>query len=248
MKYLVISFICLVAAIMEWNLLSMWRADKSFAYGKNLDSVQHFADAYQYLQNAVTTNPNEPTFRDELAYNQATLASAIWQQIETSSQSGVATVSAQQKLAIKIPQLGASTADLVTAAIDNSNKVIDTSPNILTFWKTRTKTFYQLATIDPKYTLDALTSIQQAAKLAPTDAKVHYNLGILYGRAGQTSLAIQTLKDTTQLKPDYRDAFYGLGLYYKEVGDLKNARTQMSYILAHIGPDDPAQKFLDENK
>lgn len=160
----------------------MWLADRDFAYGKNLDSVSHYVEAYPYLKNAVDRHPSEPTFRDELSYNESVLASAA---IKT------ATDSAKQ---------------LANAAISDSNIVIETSPNSMPFWKTRTRVFYQLATIDPKYNLEALTAIEKAADLAPTDAKVHYNLGILLAKTGQTKAAIQAFEETIKMKPDYNDA------------------------------------------
>lgn len=224
MKYFLISIICILASWLLVNLVVMWQADKNFAYGKNLDGVQHYTDAYNYLTSAVEANPDEPTFRDELSYNQAVIASAL---VHT------ATASAQQ---------------LITQAIENSNKVVETSPNAMPFWKTRTKVFYQLATIDNKYYLDALSAIKKASELAPTDAKVFYNLGILYGRVGQIKNAIATLEETIKMKADYRDAYYALGLYYKESGNIQKARATMNQILSKIGPDAETQKWLEENK
>lgn len=223
MKYFLISIVCILASWFLVGLAVMWQADKKFAYGKNLDGIQRFTDAYSYLTGAVELNPDEPTFRDELSYNQAVLALAL---IHT------ATASAQQ---------------LVTQAIENSNKVVETSPNSMPFWKTRTKVFYQLATIDDKYYLEALSAIKRASELAPTDAKVSYNLAILYGRVGQVKNAIATLEETIKMKEDYRDAYYALGLYYKETGDTKKARVTMEKIIQKIGPDAQAQKWLEEN-
>lgn len=202
----------------------MWHADKDFAYGKNLDSVSHFTEAYPYLKNAVDANPNEPTFRDELAYNEAVLASNTF---------STATESARL---------------LANEAIQNSNKVVEDSPNSMPFWKTRTRVFYQLASIDPKFYLEALAAIQHAAKLAPTDAKVHYNLGLLLGKTGQIKEAEKVLEETIAMKIDYRDAYYALGLYYQQDKNLPKAREQMELILKRIGPDKEAQKWLEENK
>jgi tetratricopeptide (TPR) repeat protein len=137
---------------------------------------------------------------------------------------------------------------LANEAINNSNKVVEDFPNSMPFWKTRTRVFYQLASIDPKFAFEALAAIQKAADLAPTDAKVHYNLGILLGRTNQIKAAEQVLEDTIAMKVDYRDAYYALGLYYQQEKNLPKAREQMELILKRIGPDKDAQKWLDENK
>lgn len=224
MKYFLISLILIVAAVFELNLVSMWTADKDYAYGKNLDSINHYVEGYNYLKRAVDRNPNEPTFRDELAANEAILAAAAMSS---------ATDSAKQ---------------LAAAAIADSNLVVAAEENSMPFWKTRTRVFYSLGQIDSKYYLDALAAITRASQLAPTDAKVHYNLGILLGRTGQTQAAIKTFQETIALKPDYRDAYYALALYYEQTGDLPLARATMEQIVAKIGPDPEALKWLDSHK
>lgn len=227
MKYFLVSLISLVGLILEWNLFSMWQADRDFAYGKNLDSVQHFADAYPFLTAAVSRNPSEPTFRDELSYNEAVLASSL----------SLASGSAQENVR-----------ELVDQAIRDSDIVVNASPAVMPFWKTRTRVFYQLGSLDPKYFAQALSAIQKAASLAPTDAKVHYNLGILLGKNGKTTAAIKAFEETIFMKPDYRDAYYALALYYNQAGDKQKARETMQQILSKIGPDETAQKWLEENK
>lgn len=201
-----ISVIGFIGLLMELSLWSMWNADKAYALGKNYDSVQQYVVAYPLLVESVSSNPGEPTFRDELAYNQAVLAAALNTELKSSSNSAIATLSAEEKMAIVVPQLGVSTADLISQAVSNSNQVVSDSPNSLPFWKSRTKTFYQLGTIDAKYNLVGLEAIKKAAELAPTDAKVWYTYGLLLQRNGQLPEAIQVLQRTIELKPDYADA------------------------------------------
>lgn len=247
--WLVTGIVITLALMMEMNLLNMWRADVAYAYGKNLSSpqVQQYLPALPYLTEAVSLNPNEPTFRDELSYNQAVLASALYQKIEESTASSITSLTKDQKLALKFPSINLSPQELITMATENSNAAIETSPESLPFWKTRTKTLYQLATIDANYLPRGLAAIQKAADLAPTDAKVHYNLGLLLAQNGQLEQAIKVLEETTKMKPDYRDAFYALGLYYNQIGEKEKSRAAMTYILTKIGPDAETKKFLEEN-
>ncbi|MCL4390077.1 MAG: O-antigen ligase family protein [Patescibacteria group bacterium] len=223
-----IGAVIAVALYLEWGLVNLWLADKDYALGQRFDQAQQFPSAYQPIKDAVATNPDEPTYRDELSFNESVLAVAL-----TAEGNSQASASAQQ---------------LTQAAIADSNQVVAGSPNAVPFWKTRVKVFYELAQIDPQYYYQALAAIEKAADLAPTDAKIHYNLGLLLGRTGQTSAAIQAFAETVALKPDYRDAHYALGLYLKEAGDIKSARAQMEFIINKIGPDQDAQQFLQENK
>lgn len=193
-NWIVVCIVGFIALLWEFNLINMWQADVSYAYGKNLDGVNHFSDAYSYLQDAVKKNPDEPQFRDELSYNEAVLAGAMFEQSKSSSDSA-----------------------LIDQAISDSNKTVEISPMSLPFWKTRTKVFYTLATIDRKYILTAVEAIATAAKLAPTDAKVHYNYGLILGQAGQVLDAIKVFEETLKLKPDYQDARNALELYKSSV-------------------------------
>lgn len=239
-QWIIVSVISALSLLMLWNLTNMWLADKSFAYGKNLDGVSEYASAYPYLSEAVNRNPDEPTFRDELAYNEAILAGALFNQ---------ASGSAREKLTTPYGGSEISAETFVQKAIFDSNKVVETSPNILAFWKTRTKIFHQLSAIDGKYRSEAIRSIKKAASLAPTDAKVHYNLGLLLGQSGQLNEAIQIMAKTVKMKPDYPDARYALGLFYSEAGQKQKASEQMQYILDHIASkDERATKWLEENK
>jgi tetratricopeptide (TPR) repeat protein len=239
-QWVAMGVILIIGFFIEINLANMWFADKSFAYGKNLDGVNQAVAAYPYLSDAVSANPDEPTFRDELSYNEALVALAAFNQIKEGSGSAAMTT--------VIPQFGVSTNDLIGKAVSDSNKVVEISPKALPFWKTRTKTFYTLVSIDSKYLAPALAAIEQAALLAPTDAKVHYNLGLILGQAGQVSDAIRVFTETVAMKPDYRDAHYALGLYYNQVGRKEDARAQMEFILTKIAPDSDVSKWLEENK
>ncbi len=182
MKYFLTSCVCILATWLLVNLVGMWQADQNYALGKALSPSQIIA-ANSYLTKAVEANPDEPTFRDELAYNQAAIAAGLFAQ-------KTATASVQM---------------FISEAILNSNRVISQSPNDLPFWKGRTKVFYQLALIDPAYLARALDAIQKAAVLAPTDAKVHYNLGLVLAVTGQKSEAKKVMEETLTLKPDYTD-------------------------------------------
>lgn len=176
MKYFLISFIALIAFWLELSLFNMWQADKSYALGRNLVGVQQYTNAYTYLKEAVDTHPDEPTFRDELAFNQAVIASALFSQ-------NTATDTAKM---------------LKNEAILNSNLVIEQSPNSLVFWKNRTKIFYQLSLPE-----EALKAITKAVELAPTDAKVHYNYGLLLAHNGQKEESKKVYEETLKLKPNY---------------------------------------------
>ncbi len=211
----VIITILLTASYLLLILGRMWYADTLFNKAYQLTRAGHYKEAYPLFHQAISLVPQEPLYRDELAYPAAVLAVAAWEQKE--------------------PELSNQLAD---EAISQNKIALAASPMNVNFWKTRTKVFYALSNVNDKYNEEALTSILTAQKLAPTDAKVAYNVGILYGKAGNTQMAVTALEETINLKPNYKDARYALGLYYRETGKKQEAINQMEYILTKIATDD----------
>ncbi|HSD98799.1 MAG TPA: O-antigen ligase family protein [Patescibacteria group bacterium] len=226
MAWIGVSVVWILCCYFLIVLLRFWLADVSFALGQNLDHANEYQAAYSYLHDAAATRPSEPTFQDELSINDAVLSTALFQQKDSTN--------------------GAKLRD---EAITVSDAITTQHPSVVTFWKSRVRIFYTLAQVDPQYLGQALDAIQHASKLAPTDAKVWYNLGLLYDQTGKVDKAIATERQTVALKPDYRDAYYALALFYRQkaVGQAgktvidqnaeQQAVTEMHFILDNFGQD-----------
>ena len=91
-------------------------------------------------------------------------------------------------------------------AVNNSDIAVAVSPYNVSFWKNRTRVFNYLSSVDEKYLTDSLGAITIAHKLAPTDAKISYNLALLLAKSGKKDEAVSFLKETLLLKPDYSEA------------------------------------------
>lgn len=202
----IILLIIFVSSGLLLKLFSLWQADKAYALGKSYQSFRQYLAANIFLSDAIQINPHEPVYRSKLAYNQAILASNLFEQLKTSTIAAVAALPPEQRLELEISQIGESVNSLIVKAAQNSDFAVAKSPYSVPFWKDRTKTFYQLANIDPKYHAKALEAISTAATLAPTDAETWYNLALVQIKTGNLSDARQTLEKVIQMKPDYTDA------------------------------------------
>jgi tetratricopeptide (TPR) repeat protein len=212
-------------------------ADTSYALGKNYDGAQAFETAYPLLQKAVTER-KEPVFEDELAVNKAVLALALAQQPNASESAEVIKQFADE-------------------ALKANDKLVREHPNNIVYSKSRVRILYTLANIDPRYYPLALEAIKATSQLAPTDASILYNLGVLYGQNGDSASAIQVLEKTVEYKPDYLDAHFALALFYHDLGvdattgKIKNeeyrqkAIDKLKFILKDIAPDHgPSKEYL----
>jgi len=95
-----------------------------------------------------------------------------------------------------------------------------------------------LSQVAPEFNSDALEAISVASQLAPTDAKIAYNKAVILGRLHKNIEAIDTLTKTIELKPDYRDAYVALAIFYEEENQKDKARETLELALKRINPDD----------
>lgn len=176
-------FIFLSILYSLFSICRLWYADFLFAKGTKYIKADSLLQAYTYFQKAVDLNPSEPLFHNELSDATSLLV-----------------------LNLDLGDEATAAAQMVQLAIQESDEALKISPYHLNYLKTRTKMFYNLATIDEKYYQDALKTLLRAAELAPTDPKITYNLGLLYYYLGQKNEAIKTIEKTLELKPNYDTA------------------------------------------
>jgi len=196
-----------------------WYVDYLYAKGLNYNKVGRQDLASQYLNQAIKLEPNQSIYYAELAKSYANLALSYNQAKES-------TVASQ----------------LTELAIDDSIKAVDLSPANLNLKRMEFGVFVMLSVIDPNYLLNARDVLVTAAMQAPTDAKIRYNLGLIYSRIGQNDLALQTLKETVELKPNYKDARLAYAILLIDAKENSEARTQLEYILTNIDPTDSMSK------
>ena len=145
---------------------------------------------------------------------------------------------------------------MVKDAVLTTTKITEQHPNNIVFWKSQVRIFYTLSQADPRYLPLALDSLKKAKTLAPTDANISYNLGLLYGQSGDSKKAIETLENTIKLKSNYTNAYYALGLFYHQEatenngvvidqGKEEKAIVLMKFILEKLDPNNqPAKEAL----
>lgn len=212
----------LAFGLLTFTLLRYYLADTYFALGNRAGDAGNPGKAYNNLVIAVNLNPDEPYYRSELGYAAAAAASALADADSTTS------------------------GQLKKRAIEETARVLVSSPKNVSFLRTQVRTFYYLSTIDKNYTEKTLNALDQAIALAPTDPKLTYNKAIILGQVDKNEEAIAVLEKTVALRPSYRDAVYGLGLFYKEAGQEEKAIEQMNKVLKLIPGDPDASEKLSK--
>jgi len=137
--------------------------------------------------------------------------------------------------------------NFIEAAVKEGQTAINLSPANVLYKKNLTSVYLNLATIDPKYLENAKEMLYMATVDAPTDAKLLYNLGLIYIKLGSLEEAKEVLVHTVLLKQNYASARYALALVYEDSGDTDEAKIQLNYILSKIDPNNAeAKRLLNE--
>ncbi len=234
-----IFVILIITVYLFIGLINFWLADQAFALGSNLSHSGAYEQAYLNLRESVQRVGFEPTYKDELASNDSILAISLLSSLPQDEKQASSTATLAQNLARE--------------AIISTTQTTTEHPNNVVFLKTKVRVFYTLSQVDPKYLSFALDAIKKAQQLAPTDANISYNLGLLYGQSGDTKSAIEALQNTIKLKPNYANAYFALGLFYRQLatndkGTIVNsdyeqkAIAQMEYILKNLDPNNQDAK------
>lgn len=214
--------VIVISSLMIITLLRYYWADTYFAAGNNANEAGNPGRAYNQLVEAVSLNSGEPYYLSELAY--ASAASAVAIQEEDSS------ISARLKEETTL----------------ETEKVLKNNPKNVSFYRTAIRTYYYISILDKQFTAKTLQILDDTIALAPTDAKLTYNKAIILGQAGRNEEAILALQKTIALKPNYRDAYYTLGLFYFDEKQKDKAVEQMKKVLQLIPDDSEATAKLKE--
>ena len=222
----------LIALYYEFYLLNFWNADKKYAYGNNLDKASEYVQAYTYLNDAVKMLPSEDLYKDELSINMATLSLLLAENKEATQ----AALFGQQARAL-------------------SDEVVARHPKNVVYLKTRARVMFALSEIDESFLDVAIQTIDNARKLAPTDAKLAYNEGLFYQQKGDSENAIRYLNEAIKLKPNYYEPNYSLALIYQQEAKNNPSRASeykekmrevIDYVLKNIDPNNkPIKDLLD---
>lgn len=203
-------------------VVRVWIGDFLYARGSKANEAGSPGRAYGDLSRAVSFNPFEPLYKSELSFAAAGSAVAIADQDATIS--GV----------------------LKAQAESLTKQVLDAYPRNVSLLRTAIRSYYLLSNLDKNYNQRTLELLDKAINLAPTDPKLRYNKAIIEGSLYQTDSAIEDLRKTIELKMDYRDAHYGLGLYLFQKNQKDEAIAEMRMVLKIVPEDAEASQKLKE--
>lgn len=212
---------CSLALLLLYSIIRYWYADTQFAMGKSYNDQGGYVKGQTYLQNATKYSPSEPIFHSELANSYTGIALSL------------------HELRKKDEVLS-----FIDLAVSESVKATTLSPANVNLLRNQAGVLLKLAVIDPKYLGLAKETLTSATYKAPTDAKLLYNLALVYMRTGEVEETIKLTKKVIEEKPNYKDARYLYALILIDKGNISEAKNQLNYILEKIDPKDTNSQNL----
>ena len=209
----------ILASFLMIQVFRFWFADINFTKGKTYSGKGNYIEGIKYLTLAINSSPNEPLYHNEIAQSY-TLA-------------GV-----DAKTNGKADDLQKYT----ELALAETMKAVTLSPANVNLRRTQFGVYIRLAVISPQFLTMASKTLEDAVKLAPTDAKIIYNLGLTQARLGEATSALENVSRAVILKSNYRDARLARALLLIDKKEFEKARVELNYILTNIDPNDTTTK------
>ncbi len=206
-QYALFTTVALVASILLISLLRYYQADLAYATSKRLLQAGNLKGAITSINEAVTLNPREANYWDTMSTQLA--------------QAAVGAANANEKV------------QLTEAAVKSIEMAQSLNPEQRNFSKTSARAYIMLAQIDPKYYQEAVTVLTNGIAMAPTDAKLYYNRGLLYLEQHNLEAGLADLHTSVQLKPNYEPALAHLATQAAMEGNFSEAKTWAEQILRY---------------
>ena len=133
-------------------------------------------------------------------------------------------------------------------SLNHIEAALSIGPNNLGTWRDKLQVYFDLLKLDDKYLPEALATAEKTGELAPTDAKLHYNLALFY-LLDETEEGAQrsneTLEKVLEWRPLYHQARRQLVNNYIEQGNDKVAKEHLNYLLDKNPEDIKSLELLE---
>ncbi len=204
-----------------------WYADILYNRGKELNSASRPDLAIPVLIKAIKSEPKQAIYYGDyygLAYAYTQIALAY----------------AQEKNATM-------SAELTDYALAGIQKSLSLSPANVNLKRSAFGLYVRLSTIDEKYLVEARNMLAETIKLAPTDAKLYYNLGIADANLAQYQAALEDFQKAVELKTNYAEARIQYAALLIHLNKPAEAKEQLIYVLNKIDPNNQTAKQALDN-
>lgn len=214
-EYFIYSFLVITSLVLIGKVWTIWQADYLFTKGQNYFQSGSYQLGLADIQKAIKKSPKEALFYDDLADNYAQLS-----------------------IAFANEQQSTASAQLAQSAIESNRYALQLNPVHLNFYKSQARIYIRLGQLDSRLYSYAKESLEKSIDLAPTDAKLYYNLALVLEIMGKKEEALAKMEYAVNIKSNYLQARNELARMYFNNGEYQKAKEQYIYSLEKIAPND----------
>lgn len=208
-----VSIVIMAGLFYLFQVFTIWLADHYYAQAKEAYKNDDFTVGLNKIKLAIDLSSKEALYYELYSKLAAAYAITLLQQGDAEVGTGFA-----------------------NSALEASNTSLILNPVHLNFYKSRNQVLVTLAQAQPQLYDESLRTLQVAETLSPTDPKLVYFEGLIKHTQGKDDEAIEALKKSIEMKPNYDSPRYLLGQIYEAQQKYPEAKEQYQYVLDKINP------------
>lgn len=217
----------ILLAFTLYKIYNIWTADCFYAEAKTLNEQGKYNEARIKINKAIGKSHNEAIYFNEISKSALGLSLDFYKKGNKEDARFFG-----------------------ETAINEAEEALRLSPKNMNVRRNHAANFIALSEIDKNLLVNAEYSLKETVKLAPTDAKIFYNLALVQMKLEENNKAQDTFEKAIVMKDNYKEARYALALLLSQKGDYKEALEQIDYIVDNLGTTDERiinyQKNLQE--
>lgn len=184
--------------------------------------------AYQSLQKAESINPNIDSYRTDMANINFALANVLVAQKGPSDSSSSGSLTDADKQNIQI---------LLNQSINEGKAAVALNPNSANNWEGLAAVYRGIAGVAQNALALALDAYGHAVQRDPLNPLLRLNIGGIYYSVKDYDSAIRFFSDVVNLKPDYANGYYNLGIALRDKGNFETAEQALEKTMSLLDPN-----------
>jgi tetratricopeptide (TPR) repeat protein len=206
----------IIVALIFFAIFSGRALSAEAAYKNGLDALiqNDGAATYEFLRQAINTNPYVDRYHASYSQINLALANSIAQSEEVTDQDRE------------------TIAQLIQQAIREGKATVTLNPQRAGNWEVLARTYQAIAPFAQGADQFTIETYNQAVALDPINPNLRISLGGTFYALGDYDSAIDTFKLAVLAKPDHANAHYNLSFAYREKGEIEKAISEMTIVLS----------------
>jgi tetratricopeptide (TPR) repeat protein len=205
-----------IVALIVFAVFSSRALIAEATYKKGLDALiqNDGAATYEFLRQAINTNPYVDRYHASYSQINLALANSIAQNEDIADQDRE------------------TITQLIQQAIREAKATVTLNPQRAGNWEVLARTYQAIAPFAQGADQFTIETFNQAVALDPINPNLRISLGGTFYALGDYDNAIDAFKLAVLAKPDHANAHYNLSFAYREKGEIEKAISEMTIVLS----------------